>query len=221
MARPRLHCSSVARRAATLRALACAAMALITAAAPLSAPRRRMIVRSHHDRWTLSLAGGGSYALSDLEIVPGTDQNGGWAWDAGLRFQRGGGSIGFGYERLRLDVCPDGSATMSGIFAEPRVELGRGWGPRPYLFAHASRLFDYDLSFCCSVYPANSNAHGWILGGGFGLTTAPVGHVRFDLSAGVSRLSGKSPDANLGSWESAGPLRSIRLGATVPLIGPE
>ena len=131
MARPRLHCSSVARRAATLRALACAAMALITAAAPLSAQRRRMIVRSHHDRWTLSLACGGSYALSDLEIVPGTDQNGGWAWDAGLRFQRGGGSIGFGYERLRLDVGPDGSATMSGIFAEPRVELGRGWDLDP------------------------------------------------------------------------------------------
>lgn len=180
-----------------------------------------MTVRAHRDRWTLSLAGGGSYALSDLEITPGTDQNGGWTWDVGLRFQRGAGSIGFGYERLRLDVGPEGSAKMAGIFAEPRVELGRGWGPRPYLFARASRLYDYDVSYCCSVYRANSNAHGWILGGGFGLVTAPVGHMRFDLSAGVARLTGRSSSANIGSWESAGPMLNVRLGATVPLVGPE
>jgi hypothetical protein len=166
-------------------------------------------------------SGGGSYALSDLEFVPGVDQNGGWTWDAGLRLQRARGSLGVGYERLRLGAVPEGRAIASGIFAEPRIEMGRGWGPRPYLFAHASRIVDYDVSFCCSIYPARSNAHGWILGGGFGLTTAPVGHVRFDLSAGISRMSGRTPDRTTGSWESAGPLMAVRLGATVPLIGPE
>ena len=117
------------------------ALALVAAGAPLSAQRRAK-VQSQQDGWTISLTGGGSYALSDLEIVPGTDQNGGWSWDAGLRFGRGGGSIGIGYERLRLDVGADGSGVISGIFAEPRVAWGVGWGPRPYLFAHASRIVD-------------------------------------------------------------------------------
>jgi hypothetical protein len=220
MARPRSARSSFVHTV-TVR-LVLAAVALATVVAPLSAQRRRLQLRTHRDAWALSLTGGGSYAISDLEIVPGVDQTGGWTWDAGLRLQRDRGSVGVGYERLRLDVGPLGTATASAVFAEPRIELGMGSrGPRPYLFAHAGRIFDYDVSFCCSVYPANSNAHGWILGGGFGLQTAPVGHIRFDLSAGVSRLSGRSPKANIGAWESAGPLMAIRLGATVPLIGPE
>src|SRR3954470_6154198 len=209
MARLR-RCSSAARRPATSRVLVLGALALVAAGAPLSAQRQAK-VQSHQDRWTLSLTGGGSYALSDLEIVPGTDQNGGWSWDARLRFERGGGSIGFGYEHLRLGVGPDGTAIISGIFAEPRIAWGVGWGARPYLFAHASRIFDYDVSFCCSVYPADPNGEGWILGGGFGVVITPVGHVRFDLSAAVSRLSGSTPDGSNGSWESAGPLMAVRL----------
>jgi hypothetical protein len=219
MARLR-HCVSVACRSATSRALALAALALLAGCAPLSAQPPAK-AQSHQDGWTVSLTGGGSYALSDLEIVPGTDQNGGWSWDAGLRFARGGGSIGLGYERLRLDVGPDGSGVISGMFAEPRVAWGVGWGPRPYLFAHASRIFDYDVNFCCSVYPADSNAKGWVLGGGFGVVMPPIGHIRFDLSAATSWLSGKTPDGSNGSWESSGPLMALRLGASIPLIGPE
>jgi hypothetical protein len=214
------RCVSVACRAATSRALALAALGLLGAGAPLSAQRRAK-VQSHQDSWTVSLTGGGSYALSDLEIVPGTDQNGGWSWDAGLRFGRGGGSIGIGSERLRLDVGADGSGVISGVFAEPRVAWGVGWGPRPYLFAHASRIVDYDVNFCCSAYPADSNAEGWMLGGGFGVVMTPIGHIRFDLSAGASWLSGKTPDGSNGSWESSGPLMALRLGASIPLIGPE
>jgi hypothetical protein len=166
------------------------------------------------------LVGGGSYSLSDLEIIPGTDQNGGWSWDAGLRLQRGRGSIGVGFERTRFDLGPDGAATTSGIYLEPRLTLGtRSVGLRPYFFLHGARIFDYDVDFCCSVYPTFRNADGWAYGGGFGVTTAPVGFVRFDLSASVSRLSGESDVGNSGSWEGAGPLVAIRLGASVPLIG--
>jgi hypothetical protein len=188
---------------------------------PLAAQRRRFGARPQSSAASLLLAGGGSYAMSDLEIVPGTDQNGGWAWDAGLRLQRGRGALGIGYERLRLDVGPDGTATASGIFVEPRLSWGGGMGGvRPYVFAHGSRIFDYDVSsFCCNIYQASSTARGWLVGAGFGVTTAPVGHVRFDLNAAVNRLSGKSPTVNLGSWDSAGPLVDLRLGAAVPLIG--
>ena len=221
MARSRPIHGIHAHRAAGVRVLALAALAVVILAGPLSAQRRRMRERPHREPWSLALSGGGSYAMSDVEIVPGVDQNGGWVWDVGLRFQRRRGSVGVGYERLRLDVGPPGRAIASGIFAEPRIELGMGFGTRPYLFGHASRIFDYDVSFCCSVYPAASNAHGWILGGGFGLVTAPVGHVRFDLSAGVSRLAAKTPDRVSGSWEGTGPLMAVRLGATIPLIGPE
>jgi len=136
------------------------------------------------DPWSLVLDGGGSYSISDLEIVPGTDQNGGWAWDAGLRLEHGRGAVGVGYERSRFDVGPDGSSTTSGLYVKPRVSWGDGKrAVRPYLFANVTWIFDYDVTSCCSVYTASSNASGWSFGGGFGITTAPVGYVRFDLSA--------------------------------------
>ena len=59
----------------------------------------------------------------------------------------------------------------------------------------------------------------WSYGAGFGLTSAPVGFVCFDLSASVSRLSGESDVENSQSWKGAGPVVAIRLGASVPLIG--
>ena len=170
-------------------------------------------------QWAFAVTGGGSYALSDVEIVPGVDQNGGWTWDVGLRGQNGRSSIGIGYERLRLDIGPDGAGTMSAIYAEPRFAWGAS--PRapvqPYVFAHAARIFDYDVSFCCSVYQASSNALGWLVGGGFGLVMAPVGTIRFDLSAGVHRLSGESEEGTNGTWKGAGPMLDIRLGASIPL----
>ena len=172
------------------------------------------------DPWVLALDGGGSYSVSDLEIVPSTDQNGGWSWDAGLRLEHGRGAVGLGYERSRFDVGPDGSSTTSGIYLKPRFSWGTGRSPfRPYLFANVTWIFDYDVStFCCSVYTASSNASGWSVGGGFGIITAPVGHVRFDLSARVDRLSGES-DASEGAWKGAGPVVGVRLGASVPLFG--
>ncbi|HUQ82075.1 MAG TPA: hypothetical protein VM076_13075 [Gemmatimonadaceae bacterium] len=164
------------------------------------------------------MTGGGSYALSDVEIVPGVDQNGGWSWDAGLRVGRGAASLGLGYQRLRLDIGPGGTGTISAAYAEPRLGFGRGmWGVQPYLFARGARIFDYDVSFCCSAYPANSNADGWIAGGGFGAAFAPIGTVRFDLSAGVQRLLGESDETNFGSWKGAGPMIDVRLGASIPL----
>jgi hypothetical protein len=171
-------------------------------------------------RWSLSVTGGGSYAMSDLEIVPGIDQNGGWGFDAGVRGQRGRTSIGLGYERLRLDTGPEGAATVSGIYAEPRLEWG-GSARRlqPYLFVHGGRIVDYDVSFCCSVYPASSNARGWLIGGGFGMLMAPVGPVRFDVSAGVHQLSADSPKATSGTWQAKGPMLDLRIGAAIPLIG--
>jgi hypothetical protein len=157
--------------------------------------------------------------LSDLEIVPGTDQNGGWSWDAGFRLQKGRGALGVGFERTRFNVGYDGAATTSGIYVEPRLSFG-GRGIRPYVFAHGARVLDYDVgSFCCSVYQATADADGWSYGGGFGLTTLPVGFVRFDLSASVSKLSGESELVNFDSWKSAGPVVAVRLGASVPLIG--
>ena len=209
--------SAVARRA-----VAMAILTSVVAGTPGSAQRLRF--RSHAERPTLLLEGGGSYDMSDLEIAPGPDQTGGWAWNAGLRLQHGRGSLGVGFERTRFDVGPDGSGTTLGIYIEPRLAWGFGRsGVRPYLFAHGARVFDYDISeVCCSVYGANSNGTGWLLGGGFGVTTAPIGYVRFDLSAGVSRLSGeadaKTP-ADGGAWKSAGPLVGVRLGASVPLTG--
>ena len=168
----------------------------------------------------LALDGGGSYSVSDLEIVPGTDQNGGWSWDAGLRLEHGRGAIGVGYEGSRFDVGPDGSATTSGIYVKPRFNWGHDRrAVRPYLFANVTWIFDYDVStFCCSDYTASSDASGWSVGGGFGITTAPVGNVRFDLSARVDRMSGES-DASDGPWKGAGPVVGVRLGASVPLFG--
>jgi hypothetical protein len=210
------HTQIVARRAVALVGLA-----LGTLSSPLSAQRWRP--RSHQTAaWSLLLDGGGSYAISDLEIAPGTDQNGGWTWDAGLRLQLDRVSLGAGYERMRFDVGPIGSGTTSGIYVEPRLAWGqpmRG-GVRPYLFARGERIVDYDFSsVCCSIYPTSSNGRGWLFGGGFGVVTAPVGYVRFDLSAGVSRLSGESTETNVGTWKSAGPLVGVRLGASVPLVG--
>jgi hypothetical protein len=71
----------------------------------------------------------------------------------------------------------------------------------------------------CSVYTASSNAQGWLFGGGFGVATAPVGNVRFDLSASVNRLSGESDTGDTGTWKGAGPVVGVRLGASVPLFG--
>ena len=183
---------------------------------PLAAQRMRD--RFRPTPWSVLLAGGGSYAMSDLEIVPGTDQNGGWEWDAGLRFEHGRASLGVGFERSRFEVGPDGSGTTSGVFLEPRLTWSEARrGVRPYVFAHGARVLDYDVTFCCSVYTASEKASGWLFGGGFGVVTAPVGRVRFDLNAGVSRLSAESPKANLGTWKSAGPVVGVRLGALVPL----
>jgi len=208
------------RPAAALRAAALVTLAAATVAAPLSAQRTRKWSSRPTAPWSLMLVGGGSYSLSDLEIVPGTDQNGGWSWDAGLRIERGRGALGVGFERTRYDVGPDGAGTASGLYVEPRLALGTpGFGVRPYAFLHGARIFDYDVNACCSVYPISEDANGWSYGGGFGLTSAPVGFVRFDLSASVSRLLGESELENVGSWEGAGPVVAIRLGASVPLIG--
>jgi hypothetical protein len=206
--------------AAALRVAALAALAAALVTAPLSA--QRIGWWSRPAPWSLLLVGGGSYALSDVEIVPGTDQNGGWSWDAGLRLQRGRGAIGAGFEQTRFDVGSDGAATTSGIYLEPRLGLGlgtRGSGPRPYVFLHGAWIFDYDVDDCCSVYSTSQSADGWSYGAGFGLTSVPVGFVRFDLSASVSRLSGESDVENFQSWKGAGPVVAIRLGASVPLIG--
>ena len=206
------------RPAAALRVAVIATLAAATAAAPLSAQRARRWSRPAP--WSLMLVGGGSYSLSDLEVVPGTDQNGGWSWDAGLRLERGRGALGIGFERTRFDLGPDGAATPSAVYLEPRLALGaRGVGLRPYVFLRGARVFDYDVDFCCSVYPTFQDADGWSYGAGFGLTTPPVGFVRFDLSASVSRLSGESDVVNFESWKGAGPLVAITLGASVPLIG--
>jgi hypothetical protein len=190
-------------------------LALLTLSAPASAQWFRWGQRPAP--WSLLLEGGGSYSVSDLEIVPGTDQNGGWSWDAGLRLERGRGSVGVGFERSRFDVGPDGSSTTSAIYVKPRLSWGEGRRSiRPYLFAHGAWIFDYDVS---SFYTANSNAEGWAFGGGFGVTTAPVGNVRFDLSASVDRLSGESDTGDIGTWKGAGPVVGVRLGASVPLFG--
>lgn len=203
---------------AALRLAAHVALAMAMVTAPLSAQRGRRW--SQPSPWSLMLVGGGSYSLSDLEIIPGTDQNGGWSWDAGLRLQRGRGSLGVGFERTRFDLGADGAATPSAIYLEPRLAVAaRAGGVRPYVFLHGARIYDYDVDFCCSVYPVFENGTGWSYGGGFGLTTAPVGFVRFDLSASVSRLSGESERGDFGPWEGAGPLVALRLGASVPLLG--
>ena len=200
------------------RWVALVALAGVAGAAPLAA--QGLWRRSHPPQWSLLLVGGGAYSLSDLEIIPSTDQNGGWTWDAGLRLQHARMAIAAGFERTRFDVGPDGAATTSGIYVEPRIAIDNR-GVRPYLFAHGVWITKYDVgTFCCSFGSASPDADGWSLGGGFGITSAPVGFVRFDLSASVSRLSGASDDQNpLDSWKSAGPVVAVRLGASVPLIG--
>jgi hypothetical protein len=170
-------------------------------------------------QWSLAATGGGAYALSDVEIVPGTDQNGGWSWDAGLRAQGGRLSLGVGYERMRLAVGPDGSGRTSGLYAEPRFDLSASSrGLRPYVFAHGARILDYDVTFCCSVYFASQNARGWLIGGGFGAVLSPVGPIQLDMSAGVHRLSGQSRPDRFGPWEGAGPVLDVRLGASIPFV---
>ena len=195
-----------------------AALFTATLTAPLAS--QGLWRRSNPPTWSLLLVGGGAYSLSDLEIVPSTDQNGGWAWDAGLRLASGRKSIGAGFERTRFNVGPDGAAVTSGVYVEPRYALGDR-GVRPYVFAHAARILDYKLGrFCCSSQAASPTANGWSYGAGFGLTTAPIGYVRFDLSASVNKLSGESDEQNtLDSWKSAGPVAVVRLGASLPLIG--
>jgi hypothetical protein len=203
---------------AQARRVGALALAFAAIAAPLEAQRLRR--GSRPMPWSVLLTGGGSYAISDLEIAPGTDQHGGWAWDAGLRLQRGVGALGVGFERTRFDLGGFGHATTSNVFIEPRLAVGlAARGVRPYVFARAARVVDYDVKACCSVYPIDRNAAGWQLGGGFGFTTPPVGLVRFDLGASASRLSGESEARNNGAWKGAGPLLALRLGASVPLVG--
>jgi len=195
-------------------------LAMVTLSAPASASAQWFHWGPRPAPWSLVLDGGGSYSVSDLEVVPGVDQNGGWSWDVGLRVEHGRGSVGVGLERSRFDVGPEGSSTTSGVYVQPRFSWGEGRRSiRPYLFAHGAWIFDYDVTFCCSVYTANSNAEGWLFGGGFGFTTAPVGNVRFDLSASVDRLSGESDAGDIGTWKGAGPVVGVRLGASVPLFG--
>jgi hypothetical protein len=202
----------------TLRVLAFAAFSTATVAAPLTA--QGLWRRSHPPTWSLLLVGGGAYSLSDLEIIPSTDQNGGWSWDAGLRLASGHKSMSAGFERTRFNVGFDGAAITSGVFVEPRFAFGDR-GIRPYVFAHGARILDYDVgNFCCSIQSASGKGDGWSFGGGFGLMSAPVGYVRFDLSASVSKLSGESDRQDtIDSWKSAGPVVAVRLGASVPLVG--
>src|SRR3982751_6146883 len=82
------------------RVAAFAVLGTITMSAQASAQWWRWGHRP--DPWVLMLDGGGSYSVSDLEIVPGTDQNGGWSWDAGLRLEHGRSAIGVGYEGSRF-----------------------------------------------------------------------------------------------------------------------
>ena len=201
------------------RLVAVAVLASTAAPAPLTA--QGLWRRSHPPQWSLLLVGGGAYSLSDLEIIPSTDQNGGWTWDAGLRLQHARKSLSAGFERTRFDVGPDGAATTSGIYVEPRIAFGSRGGVRPYLFAHGVLITNYEVGdFCCSFGSASPDADGWSLGGGFGITSTPVGFVRFDLSASVSRLSGASDEqTTFDSWKGAGPVIAVRLGASVPLIG--
>ena len=209
----RVHCAVV------VRAAAIAALATATMATTLLAQRGRKTF-TRPAPWSLMLVGGGAYALSDVEIAPGTDQNGGWSWDAGLRFDRGRGSIGAGFERTRYAVTLTGNATTSAIYVEPRFAFGSDRSAlRPYVFARGARIYDYDVDACCSVYRTSQDADGWSYGGGFGLTTPPIGFVRFDVSAGISQLTGESALENLQAWKGAGPVIALRLGASVPLIG--
>ena len=198
------------------RSIAFAAL-VFPIAVPRSVAAQSTLPATAEHGWTISVAGGGSYALSDLEIVPGVDQNGGWAWDVGLRAQRARFSIGGGYERLRFDVGPLGSGNVSSLFIEPRYEVTARGTLTPYAFAHVGRVLDYETSFCCSVYTASKDATGWLVGGGFGFTTAPIGRVRFDLSASVNRVSGNSEKGLDDSWKGAGPMVGIRLGASIPV----
>src|SRR5262252_6985402 len=108
--------------AAARHALALAVLGIIAISAPVSAQWWPWGHRP--DPWSLVLDGGGSYSVSDLEIVPGTDQNGGWSWDAGLRLEHGRAAVGVGFERSRFDVGPDGSSTTSGIYVKPRFNWG-------------------------------------------------------------------------------------------------
>ena len=214
----RLRRSSRVHLIVLFRATALAVLAPATVATTASAQRKRYSTRP--DPWSLMLTGGGAYALSDVEIAPGTDQNGGWSWDAGLRLERGRGSIGAGFERTRYAVTLTGNATTSAIYIEPRFALGSGGSSiRPYAFARGARIYDYDVDACCSVYRTSQDADGWSYGGGFGLITPPIGFVRFDVSAGISQLTGESALENLEAWKGAGPVIALRLGASVPLIG--
>jgi len=219
MPNSRLRRAFFGRSTALWRMGALAALATLGLSAQASAQWWRLGHKP--DPWVLMLDGGGSYSVSDLEIVPGIDQNGGWSWDAGLRLEHGRGAIGIGYAGSRFDVGSDGASTTSGIYMKPRFYWTHNRrAVRPYLFANVTWIFDYDVSdFCCSVYTANSNASGWSVGGGFGISTAPVGNVRFDLSAGVERMSGESDPSDQGSWKGAGPVVGVRLGASVPLFG--
>lgn len=222
MTLPGLQHIALARIVSRRRVSLLLATLLVCTLAPRLDAQRRRLRFTPRPAWTLSLIGGGSYALSDIEIVPGTDQNGGWGFDVGLRFGRGQTSLGLGFERFRFDLTPgsDGSATASGIFAEPRIALGRtGAGVEPFLFGRASRIFDYDPSVCCSVYDASENARGWRVGGGFGVAFPATQYLRLDLSAGVYRLSGKSQGGAPDPWEAAGPVADFRLGATLPIAG--
>jgi hypothetical protein len=102
---------------------------------------------------------------------------------------------------------------------EPRLDLtGASRRVQPFIFAHGGRVVDYDVSICCSIYPASSNGRGWLLGAGFGVLTAPAGPVRFDVSAGVHHLSGQTPDRQLGTWRGAGPVLDVRVGASIDLV---
>ncbi|MGH7717849.1 MAG: outer membrane beta-barrel protein [Gemmatimonadaceae bacterium] len=164
-------------------------------------------------RPSFSLEGAALYASVSGDDFDGTDA--GIGFDAQARVSFGGLSLGLGYQRTSHDVEGlDESATVSGVFVEPRLALPMSMSRMsPFLMGRLGRVSNSLEDTGIEV-----EASGWSYGAGAGMNIAAAQRVALSLAAfysGVSFSNAEVDGSEVPDSELSGGGLSLRAGLSI------